>query len=116
MGLTHSMLGAAGRAASGLVKQTFVSSNVAKIIPACQRQFSVSQPVDNHKGQVVSVIGAVVDVQFEDGLPEILNALVVITGSQSSSWRLHSTWERTPSGPLLWTVPRVWSEARWSTT
>ena len=29
------------------------------------------------KGQVVSVIGAVVDVQFEDGLPEILNALDV---------------------------------------
>merc|ERR1712013_977471 len=29
------------------------------------------------KGHVVSVIGAVVDVQFEDGLPEILNALVV---------------------------------------
>merc|ERR1712177_98470 len=77
-GLTHSMLGAAGRAASGLVKQSFVSSNVAKLLPASQqRQFSVSQPVDNHKGKVVSVIGAVVDVQFEDGLPEILNALVV---------------------------------------
>ena len=29
------------------------------------------------KGKVVSVIGAVVDVQFEDGLPEILNALEV---------------------------------------
>ena len=29
------------------------------------------------KGQVVSVIGAVVDVQFDDGLPEILNALEV---------------------------------------
>lgn len=29
------------------------------------------------KGQVLSVIGAVVDVQFEDGLPEILNALIV---------------------------------------
>ena len=29
------------------------------------------------KGAVVSVIGAVVDVQFEDGLPEILNALEV---------------------------------------
>merc|ERR1712050_586418 len=77
-GLTHRMLGAAGRAASGLVKQSFVSSNVAKLLPASQqRQFSVSQPVDNHKGKVVSVIGAVVDVQFEDGLPEILNALVV---------------------------------------
>merc|ERR1712147_500884 len=31
-----------------------------------------------HKGQVVSVIGAVVDVQFDDGLPEILNALTVV--------------------------------------
>merc|ERR1711934_987955 len=74
---THSMLGAAGRAASGLVKQTFVSSNVAKVVPACQRQFSVSQTAEGHKGQVVSVIGAVVDVQFEEDLPEILNALVV---------------------------------------
>jgi len=30
-----------------------------------------------HKGQVVAVIGAVVDVQFEEGLPPILNALEV---------------------------------------
>ena len=29
------------------------------------------------KGQVVAVIGAVVDVQFDDGLPLILNALEV---------------------------------------
>ena len=29
------------------------------------------------KGKVVAVIGAVVDVQFEDGLPPILNALEV---------------------------------------
>ena len=29
------------------------------------------------KGQVVSVIGAVVDVQFEDDLPPMLNALEV---------------------------------------
>ena len=27
--------------------------------------------------QMVSVIGAVVDVQFDEGLPEILNALIV---------------------------------------
>jgi F-type H+-transporting ATPase subunit beta len=70
------MLGAAGRAVSGLVKP-LISSNVAKVLPAAQREFSVSQTVDGHKGQVVSVIGAVVDVQFEDGLPEILNALRV---------------------------------------
>ena len=29
------------------------------------------------KGQVVAVIGAVVDVQFDEGLPPILNALEV---------------------------------------
>ncbi|MCB1313253.1 MAG: F0F1 ATP synthase subunit beta, partial [Sedimentitalea sp.] len=30
----------------------------------------------NAKGKVTQVIGAVVDVQFEDALPEILNALI----------------------------------------
>merc|ERR1712119_235372 len=72
------MLGAATRAASGLVRQT-IAGNVSKALPAVanQRQFSVTPAVEGHKGKVVSVIGAVVDVQFEDGLPEILNALVV---------------------------------------
>merc|ERR1711962_1942557 len=56
MGLCWKMLGAAGRAVSGLVK------SAAPSLP---------------KGQVVSVIGAVVDVQFDEGLPEILNALRV---------------------------------------
>merc|ERR1712137_275167 len=72
------MLGAATRAASGLVRQS-IAGNVSKALPAVanQRQFSVTPAVDGHKGQIVSVIGAVVDVQFEDGLPEILNALEV---------------------------------------
>merc|ERR1711963_1261845 len=47
-------------------------------IPTDKRQFSVSSAVEGQKGQVVSVIGAVVDVQFDDGLPEILNALTVV--------------------------------------
>merc|ERR1712178_87522 len=77
------MLGAAGRAAGGLVKQAVKAGNVSQILPATsisQRQLSVSSPTAAAalpKGQVVSVIGAVVDVQFEDGLPEILNALEV---------------------------------------
>merc|ERR1712010_227758 len=73
------MLGAATRAASGLVRQT-IAGNVYKALPAVanQRQFSVTPAVEGHKGQVVSVIGAVVDVQFDDGLPEILNALTVV--------------------------------------
>merc|ERR1711863_90528 len=73
------MLGAATRAASGLVRQS-IAGNVSKALPAVanQRQFSVTPAVEGHKGQVVSVIGAVVDVQFDDGLPEILNALTVV--------------------------------------
>merc|ERR1711915_135896 len=73
---TDIMLGAATRAASGLVRQS-IAGNVSKALPAVanQRQFSVSSAVEGQKGQVVSVIGAVVDVQFDDGLPEILNAL-----------------------------------------
>merc|ERR1711874_640327 len=69
---TDIMLGAATRAASGLVRQS-IAGNVSKALPAVanQRQFSVSSAVEGQKGQVVSVIGAVVDVQFDDGLPEI---------------------------------------------
>merc|ERR1711973_53916 len=63
----------------GLVRQS-IAGNVSKALPAVanQRQFSVSSVVEGQKGQVVSVIGAVVDVQFDDGLPEILNALTVV--------------------------------------
>merc|ERR1712180_176355 len=76
---TDIMLGAATRAASGLVRQS-IAGNASKALPAVanQRQFSVSSAVEGQKGQVVSVIGAVVDVQFDDGLPEILNALTVV--------------------------------------
>merc|ERR1711944_268899 len=72
------MLGATTRAASGLVRQS-IAGNVSKALPAVanQRQFSVTPAVEGHKG-VVSVIGAVVDVQFDEGLPEILNALTVV--------------------------------------
>merc|ERR1712209_142259 len=78
------MLGAAGRAAGGLVKQAVKAGNVSQILPtasvAQRRDLSVSSPAAAAalpKGKVVSVIGAVVDVQFDEGLPEILNALEV---------------------------------------
>merc|ERR1712157_715327 len=76
---TDIMLGAATRAASGLVRQS-IAGNVSKALPAVanQRQFSVTPAVEGHKGQIVSVIGAVVDVQFDEGFPEILNALTVV--------------------------------------
>merc|ERR1712227_353716 len=78
------MLGAAGRAAGGLVKQAVKAGNVSQILPtasvAQRRDLSVSSPAAAAvlpKGQVVSVIGAVVDVQFDGELPPILNSLEV---------------------------------------
>merc|ERR1712045_289248 len=83
------MLGAATRAASGLVRQS-IAGNVSKALPAVanQRQFSVTPAVEGHKGQVVSVIGAVVDVQFDEGLPEILNALDVEGRERRLIWEV----------------------------
>ncbi len=49
--------------------------------------FSAAPKAETQKvkvGKVSQVIGAVVDVQFEDGLPTILNALEV----QGTSYRL----------------------------
>ena len=40
------------------------------------QEYAAAAPAAN-QGKVLAVIGAVVDVQFEDGLPEILNALNV---------------------------------------
>merc|ERR1712142_722464 len=68
MGHSQKMLGAAGRAATGLVKQATKAGNVANVLPAAsvaqRRDFSVSSPAASAlpKGQVVSVIGAVVDL------------------------------------------------------
>merc|ERR1712128_346023 len=88
MGSHANMLGAAGRGASGLIRQAANAGNVFKVaegaLPAVaiqKRELSLSTPAHDAaalpKGAVVSVIGAVVDVQFEDGLPAILNALRV---------------------------------------
>merc|ERR1712096_77096 len=102
---SQKMLGAAGRAATGLVKQATKAGNVANILPAAsvaqRREFSVSSPAAAlPKGQVVSVIGAVVDVQFEDGLPEILNALVVENRTPKLILEVAQPW------PLTWVACR----------
>merc|ERR1712235_45198 len=81
MGLCLKMLGAAGRAVSGLVKSAAPAIIPKANLPAVSaqnRQYAAAPAAAGlPKGAVVSVIGAVVDVQFEDGLPEILNALEV---------------------------------------
>lgn len=40
-------------------------------------QLNAAEPPKAPSGKIVAVIGAVVDVQFEDALPPILNALEV---------------------------------------
>merc|ERR1711981_881374 len=80
MGTSIAMLGAARCAASGLLKPTSLqkaSETASKVLPALNITQNRNYAAAATNGQVISVIGAVVDVQFDEGLPEILNALVV---------------------------------------
>lgn len=84
------MLGAARRTASTLfraagTKSLGLEDKVCKVAPALQtidhREYAAQAATKGHKGKIIAVIGAVVDVQFEEGLPEILNALDVANRS-----------------------------------
>jgi len=82
MGTHCKMMSAIGRNASNILRasaRTSVLQDGVKVLPAAntiqlKRDYAAAAP---NAGQIVAVIGAVVDVQFEDGLPEILNALDV---------------------------------------
>uniref|UniRef100_A0A3Q3W4N0 H(+)-transporting two-sector ATPase n=1 Tax=Mola mola TaxID=94237 RepID=A0A3Q3W4N0_MOLML len=69
------MLGAVGRCCSGALQAFKPGFNCIKTVgrgyaaPAAQAGLA--------NGRIVAVIGAVVDVQFDEGLPPILNALEV---------------------------------------
>merc|ERR1739838_201900 len=81
---SFNMMSAVGRNASKVLRASARSGQVqeaAKVVPTLQgiqarRDYADAAPT-GHKGKISAVIGAVVDVQFEDGLPEILNALDV---------------------------------------
>merc|ERR1712107_232305 len=125
MGLYAKMLGAAGRAVSGLVKsatkapalQTAVKSNLPAASASQNRQYAAAPAAASlPKGQVVSVIGAVVDVQFSEGLPEILNALIVENREPKLILEVAQHLGENTVRTMPWTVPRVLSAGRWSTT
>lgn len=74
------MLAAVTRSAASFLRCSVPKAQQS--IPALQainhREYAAAAPAAVvNKGQIVAVIGAVVDVQFEDGLPSILNALDV---------------------------------------
>jgi len=84
MGTHCKMMSAIGRNASNILRasaRTSALQDGVKVLPAAnsiqlKRDYAAAASKVN-AGQIVAVIGAVVDVQFEDGLPEILNALDV---------------------------------------
>merc|ERR1712045_588599 len=89
MGIRNKMMSAIGRNASKVLRASARSGQVqdaAKVLPTLQgiqirRDYAAEAAAKTNNGQIVAVIGAVVDVQFEDGLPEILNALDVANRS-----------------------------------
>jgi len=78
-------MSAIGRNASKVLRASARSGQIQEAVKVAQalqgvqlrHEFSASAAAAANQGQIVAVIGAVVDVQFEDGLPEILNALDV---------------------------------------
>merc|ERR1712076_17227 len=84
MGTHCKMMSAIGRNATNILRasaRTSALQDGVKVLPAAnsiqlKRDYAAAASKTNN-GQIVAVIGAVVDVQFEDGLPEILNALDV---------------------------------------
>merc|ERR1712227_626034 len=108
------MLGAAGRAAGGLVKQAVKAGNVSQILPtasvAQRRDLSVSPPQPpllfpraklSPSSEPLLTFNLKMDSQRFSTLWRLR------TVSPSSSWRLPSTWVKTPSEPLPWMVQRV---------
>merc|ERR1711863_186266 len=77
------MMSAIGRNANKVLRASARSSALqegSKVLPAVQsiqlkRDYAAAAAKAN--GRIVAVIGAVVDVQFDEALPEILNALDV---------------------------------------
>jgi len=65
--------------ARGLVRSAKLLNNAAPVVSQAriQEYAAAAQAKKINNGQVLAVIGAVVDVKFDDGLPEILNALDV---------------------------------------
>lgn len=77
--LKRCTLGALRFARTSQALNTSLNKNaaVASAYLANNRRFASTQSTPVTKGRIVSVIGAVVDVQFDDSLPPILNALEV---------------------------------------
>uniref|UniRef100_A0A4W6FMH6 H(+)-transporting two-sector ATPase n=1 Tax=Lates calcarifer TaxID=8187 RepID=A0A4W6FMH6_LATCA len=69
------MLGAVGRCCSGALQAFKPGINSLKTISRGYAAPAAQAALAN--GRIVAVIGAVVDVQFDEGLPPILNALEV---------------------------------------
>merc|ERR1711983_454003 len=84
MGTRCKMMTALGRNACNVLRASARNGAIhegSKALPAVQsiqlrRDYAAAAGSQN-KGRIVAVIGAVVDVQFDEGLPKILNALDV---------------------------------------
>ena len=67
---------------------------------------------DRRIGRIRQVTGAVVDVQFDNHLPAILNSLETTNGGTGWCWKSPSISVSRPSAPSPWTRPKAWCAAR----
>merc|ERR1712018_172132 len=113
MGTRCKMMSALGRNACKVLRASARTGAVhegSKALPAIQsiqlrRDYAAASGSQN-KGRIVAVIGAVVDVQFDEGLPEILNALDVADRSPRLVLEVAQHLGENTVRPLPWTVPK----------
>merc|ERR1711884_560280 len=116
--MLSSMALSRGLSARGLARSAKLLNNAAPAVSQAriQEYAAAAQAKKVNNGKVLAVIGAVVDVQFDEGLPEILNALDVEGREPRLILEVAQHLERTPFAPLPWTARRVWCVARRSST
>ena len=66
----------------------------------------------NTTGTVTQVMGAVVDVQFEGDIPEILNALTLDNQGKRLVLEVAQHLANPRCAPWPWTPPTAWCAAR----
>ena len=67
----------------------------------------------NAVGTITQVMGAVVDVRFDESeLPNILNALHVEITAADWCWRWRRNWARASCARSRWTPPTAWSRGQ----
>ena len=88
-------------------RQAVITNELIEIISGRSALRTGDETMANAKGKITQVIGAVVDVQFDDHLPEILNALTTDNNGKTLVLEVAQHQVKTLYVLSRWTQPKV---------